>query len=109
MKPAEPASCPEGGRDLDTAQEVTDGQAIRTGANPGWRGAGRPRFALVATQGTDVEFYQVHLRRKELEALAAAVGAEIVYLPAAGPAGEEEKENEGGGRRGGRRHRAPAE
>lgn len=46
------------------------------------KGSKRPRFAVVAVEGTDLQVYRPHIRRGELEALAAALGAEIVYLPA---------------------------
>ena len=45
------------------------------------QGAGRPRFAIVAAVGTDLHIYQTHIRKDELEKLAEAVAAEIVYLP----------------------------
>ena len=45
------------------------------------RGAGRPRFAIIAVEGLDLEFYRTRLRRLELETLAAELGADIVYLP----------------------------
>ncbi len=45
------------------------------------RGTGRPRFVIVAVQGSDLKVFQPRIRRRELEALASAVGAEIVYLP----------------------------
>lgn len=44
-------------------------------------GAGRPRFAIVAAFGTDLHIYQTHIRKDELEKLAEAVAAEIIYLP----------------------------
>ncbi len=68
------------------------------------RGAGRPRFAIVAASGTDLKIYQTHIRRAELEKLAADIGAEIVYLPRGEHAGEAEDEAEAG-RSHGRRHR----
>lgn len=45
------------------------------------KGSKRPRFAVVAVDGADFQVYRPHIRRGELEALAAALGAEIVYLP----------------------------
>ena len=57
------------------------------------QGAGRPRFAIVAAQGADLNVYKTRVRRAELEKMAAEIGAEIVYLPR----GEhEEPEGEGG-------------
>lgn len=43
-------------------------------------GAGQPRFRVVASEGLDMRIYVPHMRRVELEQLATAVGAEIVYL-----------------------------
>jgi hypothetical protein len=68
------------------------------------QGAGRPRFAIIAVQGTDLRVFQTRVRRAELEKIAAEVGAEIVYLPRGEQAGEPEGE---AGR--GRRRRHPAE
>lgn len=61
-------------------------------------GAGRPRFAIVAVQGTDLKVFQSHVRRAELDKIAADIGAEIVYLPRGEHAAEPEQE-EGRGRR----------
>jgi hypothetical protein len=66
------------------------------------RGAGQPRFAIVAVEGLDLKVYARHIRRQELEALSASVGAEVVYLPG-GDGSEGEQPGEGGGRS--RRHR----
>jgi hypothetical protein len=64
-------------------------------------GADRPRFAVVATSGTDLRFHKTFVRRQELEKIAAELGAEIVYLPR----GEYAEEPEGEGRKGRRRRR----
>jgi len=40
----------------------------------------KPRFKLVATADVNVTFYGDHLRKQELEEIAAAVGAEMVLL-----------------------------
>lgn len=40
----------------------------------------KPRFKLVAVSGVDITFYGDHLRKKELEAIAKAVDAELVLL-----------------------------
>ncbi len=66
-------------------------------------GAGRPRFAIVAASGADLHIYQMHIRKAELEKLAADVGAEIVYLPRGEHAQEAGVEAQSG-RRHGRRH-----
>ncbi|HLE15909.1 MAG TPA: hypothetical protein VI776_14260 [Anaerolineales bacterium] len=74
---------------------------VRERSNVG-EGAGRPRFAVVAVGGSDLKVYHTHIRRAELEKLAAEIGAEIVYLPR----GENAEGEEEAGRRGmGRRHR----
>ena len=39
-----------------------------------------PRFSVVAVAGSDLKVYAMHLRKKELEAIAKAVNAELVYL-----------------------------
>lgn len=65
------------------------------------RGTGRPRFAIIAVQGADLKVFRSRVRRAELEALAAAIGAEIVYLPR----GEQGEEPQGEGGRGQRRRR----
>jgi hypothetical protein len=62
-------------------------------------GGGRPRFAVVGVHGTDMKFFKTHLRKGELEAIAQAVGAELVTLPRGR---DEHTGEEGGG--GKRRH-----
>jgi hypothetical protein len=57
-------------------------------------GAGQPRFRVVASEGLDMRIYVPHMRRVELEQLASAAGAEIVYLSRG------DQDGEGGGRRG---------
>jgi hypothetical protein len=59
------------------------------------RGAGRPRFAIVAVQG-DLKVFRSRVRRAELEAIAADTGAELIYLPR----GEQGAAPEGEGGRG---------
>jgi hypothetical protein len=41
----------------------------------------QPRFAVVGVQGTDMTFFQFHLRKGELDAIAQAIGADLVELP----------------------------
>jgi hypothetical protein len=70
------------------------------------KGEGLPRFAVVGVQGSDLKFFQLHVRKSELDAIAQAVGAEIVMLPRG--TGENAGEGSGGGkreRRGGRRRK----
>ena len=66
------------------------------------RGEGKPRFVVSATEGLDLKIYTIHLRKTELDALAEAVGAEIVYLPRGEDSGEDEWQEKGGG---GKKHR----
>ena len=66
------------------------------------QGAGRPRFAIVAVQGSDLAIYKTRVRRAELEKIAAEAEAEIVYLPR-GEHSEEPTGERGHGRRGRRR------
>ena len=40
----------------------------------------KPRFKLVAVAAADMKFYSEHLRNRELEEIAAAMGAELVLL-----------------------------
>jgi len=40
----------------------------------------RPRFKVVAATG-DIKFFVEHARKRELEAIAASVGAELIFLP----------------------------
>jgi len=40
----------------------------------------KPRFRVVATIGTDIKFKVFHLRKKELEELAAAAQAELIFM-----------------------------
>ncbi len=64
----------------------------RNKISPGDR---QPRFAVVGVQGTDLVLFQLHLRKGELDAIAQAVGAEIVHLPRG--SGEHLGEPGGGG------------
>lgn len=41
----------------------------------------QPRFAVVGVEGTNMTFFQFHLRQGELDTIAQAVGAEVVMLP----------------------------
>ena len=43
-------------------------------------GEKRPLFRVVAVSDVDLKVYASHLRKKELEQIAQAVGAEVVYL-----------------------------
>ena len=43
-------------------------------------GEKKPRFMVVAVAGIDMKVYGQHLRKKELEQIAMAVGAELVFI-----------------------------
>ena len=45
------------------------------------KGDKKPRFALVAAEGVDLDIFTMHVRKSELDALAAAISAEVVFLP----------------------------
>ncbi len=45
------------------------------------KGDKKPRFVLVAAEGVELDIFTLHVRKAELEALASATGAEVVYLP----------------------------
>jgi hypothetical protein len=51
------------------------------------KGEKKPRFRVVGVQGTDLKVYVEHIRKKELDQIAEATGATVVYLKA----GKEEK------------------
>jgi len=66
-------------------------------------GDGQPRFAVVGVHEADIKFFKTHLRKGELDAIAQAVGAELVTLPRG--QGEHVGDEGGGGRQHGRRRR----
>jgi hypothetical protein len=45
------------------------------------KGDKKPRFVLVAAEGVDLDIFTLHVRKSELDALSAAIGAEVVHLP----------------------------
>ncbi len=59
------------------------------------QGDKQPRFAVVGVEGTDLTFFQLHLRKSELDTIAKAVGAELVMLPRG--TGENAGDGKGGG------------
>jgi hypothetical protein len=65
-------------------------------------GDARPRFAVIGVQGSDVKFFKTKVRRAEIDAIAEAIGAEVVMLPRG--EGEYEGNGKGKGRRR-KRHR----
>lgn len=52
----------------------------------------KPRFKLVAVADVNITFYADHLRKKELEEIAASTGAELILLK--GPKDGKLKEDE---------------
>ncbi|MGD1973483.1 MAG: hypothetical protein PVH37_30525 [Desulfobacterales bacterium] len=46
------------------------------------KGEKKPRFRVVGVHGGDVKMYARHIRKKELDQIKAASGAEIVWLDA---------------------------
>ena len=51
------------------------------------KGEKKPRFRVLGVSGADLKIYVRHIRKKELDQLSDATGAEVVYLKA----GKEEK------------------
>ncbi len=52
------------------------------------KGEKRPRYRVLGVSGSDLKVYAKHVRKKELEGLSKATGAEVIYLKA----GKQEKE-----------------
>ncbi|MEJ2640545.1 MAG: hypothetical protein P8010_13305 [Desulfosarcinaceae bacterium] len=48
------------------------------------KGEKKPRFRVVGVSGADLKIYTKHIRRQELDQIAAATGATIVQLKDAG-------------------------
>jgi hypothetical protein len=46
------------------------------------KGEKKPRFRVVGVSGRDVKIYVKHIRKKELEQIKSATGADIVWLDA---------------------------
>ena len=61
------------------------------------KGEGLPRFAIVGVEGSDLKFFQIHIRKSELDAIAQSIGAEVIELPRG--TGEDAGEGSGGGKR----------
>lgn len=61
------------------------------------KGEALPRFAIVGVEGSDLKFFQVHVRKSELDAIAEAIDAEVVMLPRG--TGENAGDGSGGGKR----------
>lgn len=45
------------------------------------KGEGLPRFAIVGVEGSDPSFFQIHVRKSELDAIARSIGAGVIELP----------------------------
>jgi hypothetical protein len=52
----------------------------------------KPRFKIVAVSGVEIDFYSYHLRKKELEQIAKAVGAKLVLMERGTKGSEDEVE-----------------
>ena len=61
------------------------------------KGEGLPRFAVVGVEGSDLKFFQIHIRKSELDAIAQSIGAEVVQLPRG--TGQNIGDGSGGGKR----------
>jgi hypothetical protein len=61
------------------------------------KGEGMPRFAVVGVEGSDLKFFQLHVRKSELDTIAQSIGAEVVMLPRG--TGEDAGDGSGGGKR----------
>jgi hypothetical protein len=48
------------------------------------QGEKKPRFRVVGVSGGDLKLYASHVRKKEIEQIATAVGGRVVFLPAHG-------------------------
>ena len=55
-------------------------------------GKQQPRFRMVAVADANLKFFGEHLRKSELEAIAKAVGAELVLLPPGDKKGKADEE-----------------
>jgi hypothetical protein len=62
-------------------------------------GAGRPRFTIIGVAGMDLKVFNTRVRRKELEQIATATEAELVYLERGGNGGNQGRRTGSHGRR----------
>ncbi len=44
------------------------------------KGERKPRYRVLGVSGGDIKIYTKHIRKKELDQIARATGAEVVYL-----------------------------
>ena len=54
------------------------------------KGEKKPRYRVVGVHGNDLKIYVEHIRKKELDQIVEASGANVVYLKA----GKKEEEEE---------------
>jgi hypothetical protein len=45
-------------------------------------GEKKPRYTIVGVADTDLKIFAKHIRKMEIEQMASAIGAEIIYLKA---------------------------
>ncbi|HEX3011711.1 MAG TPA: hypothetical protein VHQ70_06680 [Syntrophomonadaceae bacterium] len=45
-------------------------------------GEKKPRYTIVGVAGTDLRIFAKHVRKMEIDQIASAIGAELVYLQA---------------------------
>ncbi len=55
------------------------------------KGEKKPRFRVVGVSGGDLKLYSRHVRRQEIDQIAAAVGAQVVFLPNKGDGSGQDK------------------
>jgi len=55
-------------------------------------GKQQPRFRMIAVADVNLKFFGEHLRKSELEAIAKAVGAQLVLLPPGDKKGKRDEE-----------------
>jgi len=46
------------------------------------KGEKKPRFRIIGVSGADLKLYVKHARKKELDQISSATGAEIIFLDA---------------------------
>jgi hypothetical protein len=46
------------------------------------KGEKKPRFRVLGVSGGDLKLYAKHIRKRELEQVAASAGADVVYVKA---------------------------
>ena len=44
------------------------------------QGEKKPRYSVVGIAGTDLKIHAKHIRKKEIDQIAAAIGAEVICL-----------------------------